>query len=124
MAQYSILLSSYPSCSVSRPQNCSTALQVYLAAIAVYAPFFRMSTSSQFSRYLCSFYGQTHVNMNIAVVGNIDQFATNSPLKGSEGLDGMKDHDRMLQKFFRLRDRLCRLSALRSHESRLHLYPP
>ena len=38
------------------------------------------------------------VYMNIAVVGNIDQFVDELALKGSEGLDGMKVHGCMLQK--------------------------
>ena len=84
-------------------------------AIAVYAPLFRMSTSSQLSRYLCSF--QRGCGKHRPICNEL-------ALEGSEGLDGMKVHDCMLQKFFRLRDRLCRLRALRSHEIRLHLYPP
>ena len=99
-------------------------------AIAVYAPLFRMSTSSQLSRYLCSFNGQPQRHhfrpreYEYRGCGKHRPICNELALKGSEGLDGMKVHDCVLQKFFRLRDRLCRLRALRSHGTRLRCYPP
>ena len=97
-------------------------------AIAVYAPFFFLHVHV-LAVFTISLLLQpakpnditfVRVNMNFAVVGKNRPICNEHALKGSECLDGMKVQDCMLQKFFRLRDRLCRLRALRSHEIRLH----